>query len=1585
LVINKNDPGSPLNNPFSGETEMAAVIRSMNWDNSNLGDYLSWPASLRIALNIIFNTPTPICLLWGDQLNLFWNDACESIEQLRPLFSKPGESMSEKLKIYSAVLDPIIKEVRNGKSVRYNDIILPAGLNAGNNQTKFNFSTSPITDDKNEVGGILITLSSNSFYAPADHSFTNVKYGDRLFRQLVMQSPAAMCILKGKNYVVEMANPSYLRVIDRSESEFVGIPLFESFPELVDQGIQRILDEVMDTGKPFYGYEYPVQFENRPVNQFHFNFTYQPFEEPGSGKITGVIVVAHDVSQQVKSKQRLQESEKQFRNLVLQMPVPMAILRGRELVIEMANHSILENIWRKDFEEVKHRKLLEVFPDFHGQQLPSLLQKVFDTGSSFRQNEVAQTVKTTEGVKTQYLDMVFAPLSEMGQKVSGIIITVNDVTEKVQARRMIEEAELRTRLAIEAADMGTFDWNLVTQQFNNSPRLIELFGYKAGENITHKTLIDSFHPADKPVRDKAVKESLRKGSLEYEARVIKPGNEICWLKVYGKIVYNDLGRPLRMHGTVKDITREKTTLLALEESENRLNIAISNAALGTYEVDIKTSKVSCSQRLYEIFGMPEGSLVERKDVLSLFYPADIEARNDAHAKSFSTGKVVYESRIIWPDNSIHWIRVNSRVISDENNEPYRILGTVMDITEQKNYIHQLEESERRFKTVADSAPVMIWMSGIDRLCYFFNKAWLQFTGRAPEEEYGNGWVEGVHPDDFRRCMEIYLEAFDKQEEFYMEYRLKMHTGVYHWISNNGVPRFDSKGAFLGFIGASMDIDEQKRRNEQLTKSEARLRIAALSGELGTWDYDPLTNELYWDDASAEIFGVEYHPGAVDLFWSLVYPEDIEPTSQKLWNAIDPELAGNFDVEFRFRVPTTGKLIWINAKGKAFFKDGIAYRFAGTALDITEKKLALEALQESELLFKTISNTSPVGLWLTNSNGENTFVNNTWIDWTGISLEEQKNHGWMQILAPGHREEVQNIFYKAMQLKEKFTSELRFLNKKNEWRYCLTEGFPYYNNDGSFAGYAGSVTDITQQRKTIDELKKSEESFRLLANAMPQFVWTADAKGRLNYFNESVYNYSLVDPKELEGDGWLRIVHPDDQEANIERWSLSIETGTDFFFEHRFRRNDGSYRWQLSRALPQKAEDGTIQMWIGTSTDIHDQKLMAEKLEEKVRQRTGELLQMNDELIRQKEFVEIILDSSLVLVIVFDLQKRVITFNKKCEQVFNLPKQEIIGKTFEEVFPGIELSGSYLNLELAIKGETLHIPKYQSVVNHNYYESFFVPLKDMEGNVYAVLLTAHDITEVVNSTEKLEAAYRTLEEQNKALERSNQELESFSYVASHDLQEPLRKIQTFTELLHRNIDNYQESEKYFEKISSSAKRMSALIRDVLNYSKLARQDEAMETVDLDKIAREVILDFELLVSETQAVITRDDLPAIKGIPLQLHQLFTNLLSNSLKFCNENPIIEIKYRFIKPGELLKETGIVHNQAYHYLRFCDNGIGFEQQFSDKIFTIFQRLNSRHYSGTGIGLALCKKIVENHHGIIRAESSPGMGAKFHVFLPAQ
>jgi len=266
----------------------------------------------------------------------------------------------------------------------------------------------------------------------------------------------------------------------------------------------------------------------------------------------------------------------------------------------------------------------------------------------------------------------------------------------------------------------------------------------------------------------------------------------------------------------------------------------------------------------------------------------------------------------------------------------------------------------------------------------------------------------------------------------------------------------------------------------------------------------------------------------------------------------------------------------------------------------------------------------------------------------------------------------------------------------------------------------------------------------------------------------------------------------------------------------------------------------------------------------------------------------------------------------------------------------------------------------------------------------------DITDQKKAKEELEkmvlARTSELLISNSALEKSNHELEQFAYIASHDLQEPLRKIQTFADLVKDNLHDKVLAERYFSKISSSAHRMSMLINDVLNYSRLTQMGEHFINTDLDKVLKQVLLDFELLIEQKQAVITHTQLPVIQGIPLQLNQLFSNLVSNSLKFSENEPQVTITSRMLPEDEMKQYPRLKQDHTYVQIVFKDNGIGFEQQYAEQIFIIFQRLNNqRTYGGTGIGLALCKKIVEYHNGIITATSEKEKGATFTVILPVK
>jgi len=249
--------------------------------------------------------------------------------------------------------------------------------------------------------------------------------------------------------------------------------------------------------------------------------------------------------------------------------------------------------------------------------------------------------------------------------------------------------------------------------------------------------------------------------------------------------------------------------------------------------------------------------------------------------------------------------------------------------------------------------------------------------------------------------------------------------------------------------------------------------------------------------------------------------------------------------------------------------------------------------------------------------------------------------------------------------------------------------------------------------------------------------------------------------------------------------------------------------------------------------------------------------------------------------------------------------------------------------------------------------------------------------------------RDLKEANAELVRSNHELEQFAFVTSHDLQEPLRKVRTFANLLQDRNGHLLDERgiNYLGKINSSSARMSELISSLLNFSRLMNNEERMVEVDLNIVLQNVISDFELLIRQKNALIQFDDMPVIKANPLQMNQLLYNLVINALKFTRYGHSAEIR---ITSNALDAETaasafGLPQQGKYWHIQIIDNGIGFEQQYAGKIFDIFQRLNDRSaYEGTGIGLALCKKIVSNHGGHIYAEGELGIGAKFHVILPA-
>ena len=264
----------------------------------------------------------------------------------------------------------------------------------------------------------------------------------------------------------------------------------------------------------------------------------------------------------------------------------------------------------------------------------------------------------------------------------------------------------------------------------------------------------------------------------------------------------------------------------------------------------------------------------------------------------------------------------------------------------------LLESEERFRHLADTAPVPVWRAGPDKLCDFFNRPWVEFTGRTIEQELGNGWSEGVSPEDLDRCLRTYESAFDARQPFQMEYRLRRADGVYRWVLDNGVPTYHSDGRFSGYIGSCVDITDQKDSANRLRDSQERYAMASVAGAVGIWDWNFETNELYVDPTLKSLLGFEDAEVTTrpDDWGSRVHPEDLPLAAARIQACIDGT-SDVYEVEHRM-LHKDGSSRWFLSRGSAIRgADGAVRRIVGTKVEITERKRAEEEIRNSEAVLQ----------------------------------------------------------------------------------------------------------------------------------------------------------------------------------------------------------------------------------------------------------------------------------------------------------------------------------------------------------------------------------------------------------------------------------------------------------------------------------------------------------------------------------------------------------------------------------------------------------------------------------------------------------
>jgi PAS domain S-box-containing protein len=495
------------------------------------------------------------------------------------------------------------------------------------------------------------------------------------------------------------------------------------------------------------------------------------------------------------------------------------------------------------------------------------------------------------------------------------------------------------------------------------------------------------------------------------------------------------------------------------------------------------------------------------------------------------------------------------------------------------------------------------------------------------------------------------------------------------------------------------------------------------------------------------------------------------------------------------------------------------------------------------------------------------------------------------------------------------------------------------------------------------LRRQLDRYHSLVLALAQVIWTRTSDGDMAGEQPSWAAFTGQTPEQYDGSGWLDAVHPDDRAHDLQLWRRAVANRVPCEYEHRLRRHDGQYRDFSVRAVPVFDHDGSIREWAGIHSDITQRKLTEESL------RDGE-----------RRFRELA-DAMPQIVWGARPDGHIDYYNHRWYEFTGRREGADGDESWADVVHPYDQKEALDRWQAAIKSGNAYEIEYRlqrKDGEYRWYLTRALPVRDRSETISRWFGTCTDIHEHKRTEERLRASAATLLQ-------NNRELEEFASVASHDLQEPLRKVQAFVGCLRdeQAATLNDEGRNYLDRIQNAASRMATLVSDLLEISRLSSKGRPFVPVDLNEVVAGVISDLEARLGQTSGRVEVASLPVVASDSVQMRQLFQNLIGNALKFHRRDapPIVQISAEIIDGPELNGRTNAGQTCR---ISVTDNGIGFDERYLNKVFTIFQRLHGRgEYEGTGIGLAICRKIAERHGGSITARSKPGLGATFIVTLP--
>jgi PAS domain S-box-containing protein len=633
------------------------------------------------------------------------------------------------------------------------------------------------------------------------------------------------------------------------------------------------------------------------------------------------------------------------------------------------------------------------------------------------------------------------------------------------------------------------------------------------------------------------------------------------------------------------------------------------------------------------------------------------------------------------------------------------------------------------------------------------------------------------------------------------------------------------------------------------------------------------------------------------------------------------------------------------------------KFGTLFLDITNSKKAEQKLMESEEKYRNIVETAGEGIVIAKPTGQFTYMNKKWCEMIGYEPEEMIGKTALDFLyidTAGN-----NVMQNRRQLNagESLSGEISYRRKNGNILITSYNATPIFDNTGNHVANLAMHSDITERKQIEEELKKSHEIYTELVRNAQSMIFKMDTDGKFTFVNEFALNFFGYKEEEIIGKTPIETITP-----HIESSGRNLDLMVEKIYE-----DPDKFAINLNENIKKNGE----RVWV----EWHNKALFDKK-----GRRTGHIaigvdvtkrIRAQEDLKASQDKLNIALENGNIGVWEWDLKTDEVIWDERMEKMFGLKPGsfEKTYKAFENLIHDEDITHVKKAIKDSLEKELPYETLFRVKSTNNkikYISAKAVVNKDKYGYPVSLTGVCFDVTSLREGTEELVIKL------NEELLRSNKELESFAYVASHDLQEPLRMVTSFTQLLeHQYTDKLDhKAREYIRFAVDGSKRMYDLINGLLAYSRIQTKGKTFIRVNLNHVLNSVSKNLSLQIKESNALVKVDELPIVFADESQMIQLFQNLIGNSIKFSNDTPKISITSS--------------SDAFQHVISVKDEGIGIEPQYFEKIFQIFQRLQAKEqYEGIGIGLAVCKRIVERHSGKIWVESELGKGSVFIFTIP--